>query len=197
MSDSTEHDIAGVARAFAMGDNEIVGRALDDLRGYLLVIASRRMSPLLRLGKVAASDMVADTIAVAYAKRASFRGRCEAELRAWLRGILTNRLREERHRLLTRKYCVFKEAPQPSGGAAEGVTDRGPSPSEVVRSEERKQALVTLDEVEREVIRLRVNERLTYPEIGERIGRSHEAARQIWRRACVRLRETLGPNDGP
>ena len=45
----------------------------------------------------------------------------------------------------------------------------------------------------REILRLRQQENCSFPEIGERTGRSAEAARKLWERAIKQLRLILGP----
>jgi DNA-directed RNA polymerase specialized sigma24 family protein len=40
-------------------------------------------------------------------------------------------------------------------------------------------------------------DRLTFDEIGQRLGRSAEAVRKLWSRALLRLTEELGPAHDP
>ncbi len=54
-----------------------------------------------------------------------------------------------------------------------------------------QQALRQLSPDHEAVIRLRNWERLSFAEIGQRLGRSEEAAKKLWARAITRLKEVL------
>ena len=81
-------DWLAAARA---GSSEALGELLEAFRGYLLVIARAELAPDLQ-AKRGASDLVQDTFADAKRDFSQFVGNSEAELRAWLRRILLNRL---------------------------------------------------------------------------------------------------------
>jgi RNA polymerase sigma factor (sigma-70 family) len=70
-----------------------------------------------------------------------------------------------------------------------------PSASEVVihqeESEVIERALSRLPALHVQVIRMRIEENLSFEEIGRRMGRSEEAARQIWRRAVAEVRQEV------
>jgi len=57
-------------------------------------------------------------------------------------------------------------------------------------------ALADLDDEQREAILLRLEERVGFREIGERLGRSEEAARKLFTRSLDRLRGLLADSPG-
>jgi RNA polymerase sigma factor (sigma-70 family) len=60
-----------------------------------------------------------------------------------------------------------------------------------------REAMMNLPENYRRAIQWHHEERLTFEEIAGRLGGSAEAARKVWGRALVRLREALGPGHDP
>ena len=58
-------------------------------------------------------------------------------------------------------------------------------------------ALGRIPEDYRRVVVWHQYDRLTFEEIGERLGRSAEAIRKLWSRALIRLTEELGPAHDP
>src|SRR5262249_11691428 len=116
---------------------------------------------------------------------------------AWLRRILVNHLANvARH---------FQACGRDREGAlnhgdsslplGDHVADEGPSPSSRAMAreadEDLRRALAKLPDDYRQAVRLRQWENLPFDEIGRRMGRSAEAARQLWRRAVERLAEFL------
>jgi RNA polymerase sigma-70 factor (ECF subfamily) len=85
------------------------------------------------------------------------------------------------------------------GRTIDDLSDPGDSPSEVViareEAEELERALTRLPEQYRRVIRWRNTERMSWEEIGQRLGSSGEAARKLWTRALEQLAEALEPPD--
>ena len=101
------------------GDAEVLGRALESCRDYLLLVAARGIDADLT-AKGGASDLVQDTLLGACRDFGTFRGRSRDELLAWLRAILRNNLAVFRRRYRgTGKRRVALEVPLevPSGGA--------------------------------------------------------------------------------
>jgi RNA polymerase sigma-70 factor, ECF subfamily len=176
------------------------GRALDGCRQYLLMIANEVIGPELRT-KVAASDLVQETFVEAQRHLAAFRGKTEAELRAWLRRILECRLSNlRRAHLATERRAVRREVAietllAGSDGGRDVLASRMPSPSShVVRAElaqALEQALARLPEHYRQAVAWRHLEQLSWDEIGRRMGCSADAARKVWTRAIQQLREEL------
>src|SRR4051812_32164120 len=82
-----EDELDSLVEAARLGDGEALGRALEPLRQYLLLVANEELDSDLR-AKAGASDLVQETFLGAHRDIASFRGRTEREWRLWLRGIL-------------------------------------------------------------------------------------------------------------
>jgi RNA polymerase sigma-70 factor (ECF subfamily) len=186
------------------GNNDALGRLLEACRPYLLQVAHDQLGADLR-AKVGASDLVQDTFLEARRDFGGFHGLSEAEMLAWLRRILLNNLGNlTRHYRQTGKRQVRREvdmADVPLEELVEPLTDHGGSPSAQARARERdealERALAQLSEAQREVIRLRNYERLSFEDVGRRMGRSAEAARKLWGRAIEQLQRLLEPSDEP
>ncbi len=85
------------------------------------------------------------------------------------------------------------------GNQASRFVDLGDSPSTAAALKEQEKqlhrAIETLSEIEREVIKLRNWQRLSFVEIGQRTQRSADAARKLWSRAIVRLQKEMDRQD--
>src|SRR5262245_35721268 len=181
------------------GSREAWGRGLQTYRRYLLHVARQELAPRLR-ATGGASDLVQETLLEAYRDLSHFHGHSEAELLSWLRQLLFHHLAKLARKYRTRKRQVGCEvgldggdAPGDRGG---GLTADLPSPSgEAVRNEEEqalRQALLRLPEDYRQVIVWHHYEKCTFERIGARMRRSPEAARKLWARAVLRLRQEMG-----
>jgi RNA polymerase sigma-70 factor (ECF subfamily) len=186
-------------RSARAGSAEALGQLLEECRPYLLLIANAELPEGLR-GKAGASDLVQETFLQANNHFHRFHDDGEAELLAWLRRILLNRVANLKRRYAgTDKRQFSREVPL-ADGSAQGLPDvpaTEPSPSSRVAAQERDvalcQALEQLPADYREVLQLR-QEDLPFEEVGRRLGRSAEAARKLWARAVVLLSELLGPD---
>lgn len=186
------------------GDTEMLGHALELCRDYLLMVAARGLGPDL-IAKGGASDLVQETLLGAYRDFATFEGESRDELLAWLRRILRNNLAVFRRRYReTRKRRAALEV---SLGAADAGSRWSLLPADydtpggaAARNEQEATliaALGRIGETHRQVVLWYQYDRLTFEEIGQRLGRSAEAARKLWSRALVRLSQELGPAHDP
>jgi RNA polymerase sigma-70 factor (ECF subfamily) len=176
--------------------------ALEELigtyRSYLLLVANEEIDSKLK-GKVAASDVVQDACAEIARQFDGFRGGREQEWRAWIRQMLMHDLLDARRRFFeTSKRDLVKEVPlhAPAGAApAPQILASDPSPrSHLIAQEEAallQSALQRLPEDYRRVVQLRNWQLLSFEEIGQRIGRSAEAARKLWSRAIEQLQREM------
>ena len=187
------------------GSRSALGRLLEACRPYLLLIANEELSPEL-ITKAGASDLVQESFLDAQRDFEGFRGKSEAELRAWLRRILLNNIanfsrlfRDTDKRQLDREVAQNDMAIEKE--LLEALHNHGQSPSSEVAARERDAALgwsmTKLPELHRQVIRWRNYERCTFEEIGGRLGRSAEAARKLWARAVEQLQQLLDSPDAP
>jgi len=176
------------------GSSEALGKILDFYRNYLLLVANRELDPELR-AKGGASDLVQSVFLKAHRDFTSFRGSSEGEILAWLRTILVNHLtnfRRDQHAL---KRSVRREVPLGSLGLHNEPPGDRPSPSTIgIAREEVALLQVALDRLPdqyRMAIELRNQKRKTFPEMGDALDCSPEAARKLWARAVERLRQEM------
>ena len=179
------------------GNPEAIGRLIEDARGFLMAVANRELESDIS-PKVGASDLVQNTMMSLGRCIGDFRGHRRDELLAWLRGILVNDVKTARRRFLTAQRDVRRENPISSDDSRHPVRDVAaaemtPGTDAMAREEAELLAaamrrLATLD---REVIELRNWQRLSFTEIGERTGRTGEAARKLWSRAIMRLQSEM------
>jgi len=200
-----EDDALGRAiEAARSGDAQVLGRLLDSCGDYLSLVARSELSADLA-AKISASDLVQETFLGAHRDFARFRGRTEAELRAWLRGILLHNLgRLRRHYRDTGKRQVRRESAIDQRGAPGPwpvLADDDTTPATRALNRERVEAVLAalqrLPEPHRSVVIWHQCEGETFEAIGRRLGRSDEATRKLWARALIRLTEDLGPSHDP
>jgi RNA polymerase sigma-70 factor (ECF subfamily) len=192
----------GVERLLAAarsGSREALGEALQAYRAYLLLIAQQELDPELR-AKGGASDLVQETFVDAQRLIGTFEGTTDGPWAAWLRELLLNNLADfvRRYRN-TGKRRLSREVDLPAsdsgvkcGGEA---VDENPSPSVRAMAAEQtaalEHALNRLPDDYREVLSLRYQGDLSFEEIGQRLGRSANAARKLWLRAVRKLEQEL------
>lgn len=181
------------------GSADALGRLLHSCRGYLLMVANRELDPALR-AKSNPSDLVQETFMEAFRDFRQFHGTDEVELLAWLRRLLLNNLanfsrayRETDKRDLSRERSA---SPVVGGSLVNGLASDEPSAAtQAIQREEGeslRDCLARLPEEYRQVLDLRFQERLTFEEIGKRLGRTGNAVRKLWGRAVERLQREMG-----
>jgi RNA polymerase sigma-70 factor (ECF subfamily) len=192
-------DAAQRLAAARAGSREALGQALEALRGYLLLLAQEDLDPSLR-AKGGASDLVQETFLEAQRDFPHFQGNSEEELRAWLRQLLRHNLADftRRYRATGKRGIGREQALEPGGSSAvpgAGLAAPEPSPSRLAVAQEQaealRQAVERLPEDYRQVLRLRHQEKRSFEEIAQQMGRSAPAVRQLWSRAVRRVRLEL------
>lgn len=142
-------------------------------------------------GLVDTPDVVQDALLQTFLHLEGFEHRGEGALRAYMRQVLVNRIRDELRRASRR----------PAGDPVEDDhASTEASPLELALGREKVEryeaALASLKEDDREVIIARLELGLSYPEIAASTGRgSANAARMAVVRALVRLSEALDRDD--
>lgn len=191
------------------GNNEALGRLLEQYRGFLLMLAHRYLSERLRR-RVDPADIVQLTYLEAKRDLPAFQGETPAEFAGWLRGMLKNNVATAvtRH-VTTQKRSVNREIEPYSkptgqdsvGGWIHQLPGSTTSPSGVAIREEAVivllEALHQLPETQAEAIRLRYMEGLPLAEIVERMGKSDTAVAGLLKRGLQRLRTLLNRDDCP
>jgi RNA polymerase sigma-70 factor (ECF subfamily) len=188
-------DVAECLAEARGGSREAIGQLWGLCWPYLLHIADQDLGPVLRR-KVAPSDLVQQTFLEAQRDLMQFGGATERELLAWLRCILVHKLDNARQHYEAGKRQVGREEPGVNGQVPEAPGPGG-SPSAQARARERaeavERALQRLPEDARQAIALHLWQGQTFAQVGERLGRSEEAARKLYRRAAEELAPLLEP----
>lgn len=177
-----------------------LGELYERCRRYLLLIANRELDGQLR-AKLGPSDIVQETLLKAQGDFHRFEGRTDAELRAWLRVILLNSVRDAGRRFQPgskrdprreqRLHALFHEQ------IAQPASASSPS-KQAIHSEQTRDLQVAMSQLPnhyRRVIVLRNLERKSFEEAGADLGLGSDAARKLWLRAIDRLRQLIGARD--
>ena len=194
--DHSEVGIACCIRHAREGQQEALNELLDAHRNYLRILADSCLHREMQ-GKADASDVVQETLLKVHENFRHFRGTTELEWMAWLRKILVNHLTDFQKGFRRDRRSVTREQP------LESLVDRssamlrnigpaaGPSPSQEAQRREAAalvaDAIAELEPEDRDVVILRNLHELDWNTVGERTGRSPDAARMRWARAMQRV----------
>lgn len=192
------------------GSFSAVGQLLDFYRGYLLAVANEELSSDVAQ-KFGPSDLVQETCYQATRDFPKFEGASDPELKAWLRQILINNLRDvqKQYRQTQKRDCareISLHVVEEGSDLIQQLTSAEPSPSHMILAEEMRRsvarAIETLSLEQRRVVELRSFEGLSFEEVGKAIGKTTEAARKIWTRCIDELaaevaRDESGERRGP
>jgi RNA polymerase sigma-70 factor (ECF subfamily) len=183
------------------GSRAAMGELFETCRNYLLLVANISVGDDLR-ARVAASDLVQDTFLEAGEIFERFTGGSTEELLRWLSRILENKLGNavKRH-LRAAKRDASREVRL--GGDAwilDGFTDElCPAPGDQLADHEEEvrihAVVLELPLDYRRVIDLRVNQALSYAQVGEAMNRTGDAARKLFVRAIDDLRSRMRADD--
>ena len=183
----------GLLEAARTGEREAQGRLLHTCRPVLFRFARKRLRDFGRRNW-RESDVVQDTFLKAVEEIQTFQGCTPEQFLAWLRAILDHRVMDLARRSGTEKRDAGLDASTNEPGFQESPRNAAPAADEVAerREQERllREALGGLPEERARVVRLRY-EKLPWEEVGRRMGRSGDAARELHRRAVKALAEAL------
>jgi RNA polymerase sigma-70 factor (ECF subfamily) len=162
---------------------------LQQCHAYLRAVAQQRLEDDLRPG-LSVSDLAQEALLRAARGLDGFRGASEAELLGWLRRILLNCLADEAARQRRRPAV-------PLAGLDPVADDDTPRAQLILQEESEALAgvLAQLPEPQRQVLLLCHCDNLTWAQIGERLGRSADAARMLYGRTVTELVRLLRPAD--
>jgi RNA polymerase sigma-70 factor (ECF subfamily) len=173
---------------------------LEQYRSYLKLLADLQLSPQLK-AKEDASDIVQQTMLEAHRDLGGFHGKTDAELRAWLKTILTNNLLTvARHYRRDKRAAEREVSPQDQLEQSSALLHRQlvadqTSPSMKLMKQERLEqladALLKLLDGEREAVILKHYHNWTVAEIAQHLGRTEEAVAGLLRRGLKKLRDHL------
>ena len=177
---------------------------LNRYRQYLLLLARVEIDPRLR-EKLDPSDVVQQTMLVAYQKRDQFRGTSESEKAAWLRQILANNLVDALRAMGRQKRDVAREQSleikieQSSQQIGSWLAAEQSTPSQKLDQHEQAirlaDALAQLPPAQREALVLQNWDNWSLAGIAEHMGRTPAAVAGLLKRGLKRLRELLTDTD--
>jgi RNA polymerase sigma-70 factor (ECF subfamily) len=174
--------------------DQLLSKHREQLRQFIELRLDRRLRP-----RVDASDVVQETLLVAFRRLGDYLDRKPMAFRLWLRRTAWERLADLRGKhLATGRRSAAREATFPDGSSAvlaRQLAASGPSPSEQCSERERQElvagAVARLPQEDREILLMRTHEQLCYEDIGHILGIRPAAARKRYGRALVRLQRVL------
>ncbi len=182
----------------ARDSKEALGQVLESCRRVLLCAAKRQIPSQIQT-KRAASDLVQETFLEAQRDFEQFAGYTREQLTTWLFRILQNNCanlvsayRYRQKREISRE--VRLDEMSASSRAGEPADDRDPTQLAIAQEEAQMltSLLKRLPKEHRTILELRLADRLSFKEIGDRLGCSAEAARKIFDRTLRQVRERYG-----
>lgn len=187
-----EAQLMAAARA---GSPDALGQLLEVSRLYLLQVANARLAAPLQ-GKAGGSDLVQEALLDAQRQFPRFHGNSQTDLRAWLRGILLNKVATFTRHFGADKRLAAREITLDRSSGPVPLAASTPTPSSLFLRKEQfetlRQALERLPEHYRQVILWRQWEDLSFEEIAGRLGCGVDAGRMVWWRAIRQLQGELG-----
>src|SRR5579885_1028970 len=182
MSDDTP--ASELIRRCRAGDPTARDQLFLRYHSYLQVLAQAQLGRRLR-AKCAPSDLVQQTLLEAHRDFATFQGRHEGELLAWLRRILAHNLFNEARRFAAQQRDTAREVSleqmqrgveQSSVALGQCLAADTPTPSQMAARREASvrlaNALASLPEDYQTVLMLRIFEQLSAEEVAQRMERS-------------------------
>jgi RNA polymerase sigma-70 factor (ECF subfamily) len=183
------------------GSREAQAQLLQVVRPYLLAVAEDQLASEIR-PKLAASDIVQNTVLLAWQDFGEFRGQSRAELVGWLQTILSRCAADgaRQHREIAKRDIRRERSlDQIKSEFGLALADSCSTPSgHAMANEERQKmecAVRRMSSQYEQVIRLRNELGLTYEEMGVALSCSKNAARKLWLRAVKELGRELNRDD--
>src|SRR5262245_34426086 len=190
---------SAIARSIQLareGRQEALNDLLETHRNYLRLLAASCLHREMQ-GKADASDVIQETLLKVHENFRQFRGTTELEWMAWLRRILVHQLADiqkgyqRQRRQVSREQSLENLVDRSSARLCNMVPSAGLSPSQEAQRRETAalvaDALAELEPGDRDVVILRNLHELNWHAVGERTGRSPDAARMAWARAMQRV----------
>ena len=189
-------------RRFKAGDGDALKVLVERCEDLLQARVRARLPRHLRR-KVSVSDVLQETMIVAYQRRGDFERRGDNGFRNWLLGIADLKAQAAAHRYRgVAKRAAGREVTRDQRPDTGQFVGANPSPSQVAIAAELKElarrAMAQLRDDYREVLRLAREEHLSRREVAQRMNRSREAIKKLYGRALLRFTEAferLGGSD--
>lgn len=201
MANNHSNDCHEIVRRARTGDQLAIAELLELYRNYLVLMARVHVDTNLQ-AKADPSDLVQETFLRAIRNFPQFRGETEAELIAWLRGILANtgaamirRYKATQSRNIGREQEFERQLNRSSMALGGLLAARDPTPSQIASRREDvvklADALSLLPDNYREVLLLHHLEGLSLAEVAKRMANTIPAIKGLRTRAVVKLRMLL------
>jgi RNA polymerase sigma-70 factor, ECF subfamily len=182
------------------------GPDLERFRPYLRLLADAQLDRRWQ-GKLAASDLVQQTLLHAWRAAGQFRGTTDGERAAWLRQILTRQLanavrdlgRDKRDAARERSLAADLDASSARLECWLAADQSSPS-QRAARNEDWLRVAAALDvlpEAQRDAVVLHHLRQLPLTVIAERLGRTEAAVAGLLKRGLKQLRDQLRDPDDP
>lgn len=183
---------SALLRRARQGSRDAIDTLFDGVAGRVLAVIRLRLGPGLR-SQLESRDILQATLLKAFERLEQFEGGKTANLVGWLARIAENEIRQQaefhgRGRRDFARRVALEEAVDLPIKQVRSAISRLVIHEEMARLE---RALERLKESHREVILLRKLEGLSFPEIGQRLGKSADACRMLLARALAALTMVL------
>lgn len=196
--------VDSLLKAARTGDATALSTLFGLYQNYICLLAASQIRARLRV-RASESDVVQETLLNATRGFSEFRGTTGGEFVTWLRAILTRKIQtliqthvDTQARDVRREVSletVGRWLDQSSMRLENVLIANDLSAGTQLANHESSirvaDALAQLSEDHREVLMLRSIEGLGFPEVAERLERSHGAVRMLWLRAVEALRDKL------
>jgi len=183
---------SALLRRARQGSRDAIDTLFDGVAGRVLAVIRLRLGPSLR-SQLESRDILQATLLKAFERLEQFEGGKTANLVGWLARIAENEIRQQaefhgRGRRDFARRVALEEAVDLPIEQVHSAISRLVIQEEMARLE---RALERLKESHREVILLRKLEGMSFPEIGQRLGKSADACRMLLARALAALTMVL------
>jgi len=185
-----------LCQRFRDGD-ESAFRSLVDNHEAALRARLAKSVPASLQRRISVADVLQETWMVAFRRRADFAPEKGATFGPWVHGIAAKKLQEEvRRHGRTSKRAADREVTRGARPDTRHFEGGGQTPSVIAGSTEElervRAAMEQLSEDHRRILILALDQGLPLGEAAIAMGRSREAAKKLYGRAMVRLRQVLG-----
>ncbi|MEM1179490.1 MAG: sigma-70 family RNA polymerase sigma factor [Acidobacteriota bacterium] len=170
------------------GSIEAVNALFAKYGQKLLSLIRLRMGPSLRR-RLESQDVLQHTMLKAYERLDQFAGGGETSLMAWFGAIARNEIRDQARFFARGGRDVGRDVPLDLAVGAAHHTLRTEVSRLHLLAQARllEQAIESLEDNHKEVILLRRFEELSFPQIGEHLGKTPDACRMLYSRAMAAL----------
>lgn len=178
------------------GSDQAINAVFERYGGRLHALIRLRLGPQLRR-RLESRDILQATMLKAFQGIERFAGSGSGSLMAWLGAIAHAEICDQAdfHGRQKRDVARDTAVDERAVGLAAQVRTEVSRIQLAADSERLERAIESLGEARREVILLRSFEELSFPEVGERLGKSPDACRMLYARALTAL--TLEMREAP